>query len=339
VEQLCSCNKKLISALCANRAYDSITLDIDATLIETHKRDALYSYKGFSAYQPMNVWWTEQRVLVYTEFRDGNVPAHYALKPVLERALACLPQTDKPVFFRSDSAGYNIELLKFCDDSNIGFAVGCDISQEFRKAVDALPASAWRKLDKERQYAEVCFVPSSIATTKKRKYEFRYIAIREPIQKQLTLFDMPEPEYPFPVISLNGDSYKIHALVSNRSIAAPELINWYYKRCGNSEEAHGLLKNELAGGTLPCNHFHASANWWWIAVIAHNIHSAFKALCCDESLQKSRLKRIRFRIINIPGLVIEHGRRLIVRLNAGDSAYGLLSGIRRAICGLRPCPG
>jgi len=56
-EQLCACNKQLISALCANRAYDAITLDMDATLIETHKRDALYGYKGFTAYQPMNVWW------------------------------------------------------------------------------------------------------------------------------------------------------------------------------------------------------------------------------------------------------------------------------------------
>ena len=338
-ERLGACNKRFISALCANRAYESVTLDIDATLIETHKRDALYGYKGFTAYQPMNVWWAEQRVMLYTEFRDGNVPASYALKPVMERALSCLPQTDKPVFFRSDAAGYQIDLLKFCDDANIRFAVGCPVSAEFRKAVRELPASAWHKFDDRREYAEVCFAPSSIATTKKRKYEFRYLALREFMPEQLRLFDGLEPEYPFPVIALEGNRYKIHALVSNRDMAGPELIKWFYNRCGSSEEAHGILKNDLAGGTLPCNHFHANANWWWLAVIAHNIHSAFKLLCCDESLHKSRLKRIRFHIINIPGLVIEHGRSLIVRLNAGDPAYRLLSGIRRAICGLRPCPG
>jgi hypothetical protein len=338
-EQLCACNTQLISALCANRAYDSITLDADATLIETHKRDALYSYKGFAAYQPLNVWWAEQRVMLYTEFRDGNVPADYPLKPVMERTLSCLPKTDKPVFFRSDTAGYQIDLLKFCDDSKIQFAVGCPISKEFRKAVRELPNYAWRKLDAKHQYAEVCFVPSSLATTKARRYGFRYLAMRESMQEQLTLFDTPESEYPFPVIELNGNRYKIHALVSNRDIAAAEVIKWYYKRCGNSEEAHAILKNDLAGGILPCNHYHANAAWWWIAVLAHNIHSAFKMLCCDESLQTSRLKWIRFHIINIPGLVLEHGRRLIVRLNAGESAYGLLSGIRQAISGLRPCPG
>jgi len=30
------------------------TLNMDATLIETHKRDALHCYKGFKAYQPLN---------------------------------------------------------------------------------------------------------------------------------------------------------------------------------------------------------------------------------------------------------------------------------------------
>jgi hypothetical protein len=30
---------------------------MDATLVETHKQDALMSYKGYRAYQPMNAYW------------------------------------------------------------------------------------------------------------------------------------------------------------------------------------------------------------------------------------------------------------------------------------------
>ena len=30
------------------------TLDQDATLVETAKQDALFSYKGFKSYQPLN---------------------------------------------------------------------------------------------------------------------------------------------------------------------------------------------------------------------------------------------------------------------------------------------
>jgi hypothetical protein len=32
------------------------TLDMDATLIETHKRTAPHCYKHFKSYQPLNTW-------------------------------------------------------------------------------------------------------------------------------------------------------------------------------------------------------------------------------------------------------------------------------------------
>ncbi|OGQ90228.1 MAG: hypothetical protein A2289_20000 [Deltaproteobacteria bacterium RIFOXYA12_FULL_58_15] len=28
---------------------------------------------GFKAYQPLNIWWAEQQLVVRSEFRDGNV--------------------------------------------------------------------------------------------------------------------------------------------------------------------------------------------------------------------------------------------------------------------------
>jgi len=61
------------------------TLDQDATLVETTKLDALYSYKGFKAYQPFNTWWSEQELVLHTEFRDGNVPAGYEQLRGIER--------------------------------------------------------------------------------------------------------------------------------------------------------------------------------------------------------------------------------------------------------------
>jgi hypothetical protein len=59
------------------------TLDQDATLIETEKREALYCYKSFPAYQPLNVYWAERDLMVHSEFRDGNVPAGFQQLRVL----------------------------------------------------------------------------------------------------------------------------------------------------------------------------------------------------------------------------------------------------------------
>ena len=41
------------------------TLDMDATLIETHKRQSLCCYKGYKAYQPLNVYWFEQDIVIW----------------------------------------------------------------------------------------------------------------------------------------------------------------------------------------------------------------------------------------------------------------------------------
>ena len=341
-QQLRDCNSSLLAALEHNNPSAAITLDMDATLIETHKAGSLYSYKGYRAYQPMNVWWVEQQVMLHTQFRDGNVPAGYALQPVLQEAISCLPKGSgkKQMYLRSDAAGYNIELLKYCEDNKIQFAVGCPISVSVREAVLAAPESSWRPLDKLREYAEICFVPNSLATSKEG-YEFRYIAVREKLQEQCLLPGMPAKEYPFPVEEFGGGRYKIQVIATNRPIAAiagSDLIFWYWKRCGHSEGAHDVLKNELSGGVLPCNNFHANAIWWWIAVISHNIHTMFKRLCCDVSWHASRLKRIRYQIINIPGRVLERGRQLYIRLTAGHPSFDLFQLIRDSISRLRACP-
>jgi len=49
----------LLGFIGSHRPGSTATLDMDATLIETHKRDALPCYEGFKAYQPPNCWWVE----------------------------------------------------------------------------------------------------------------------------------------------------------------------------------------------------------------------------------------------------------------------------------------
>ena len=51
--------------------------------------------------------------ILHTEFRDGNVPAGYEQLRVFKEALACLPQGVEKVRLRSDTAGYQHDLLKY----------------------------------------------------------------------------------------------------------------------------------------------------------------------------------------------------------------------------------
>ena len=123
-------------------------------------------------------------------------------------------------------------------------------------------------------------------------------------------------ELPFPAMELsNRGWYKV--VVTNRSIAADELIWWSRQRCGKGEEVHGVLKSDLAGGRLPSGLFGANAAWWAISVLAFNLNSAMKRLV----LGGKRLKAVRFALIALPGRVV---RPLIIRLARGHPSYELL---------------
>lgn len=129
----CKINNHMLEFLQSNKPEAIATLDMDATLVESHKKEALYSYKKYKSYQPLNTWWWEQGVVVHSEFRDGNVGAGFEQRRVLDEALDCLPQGIKKVYLRSDTAGYQHDLLKYCEVGKnkrfgrIEFAIGCDV--------------------------------------------------------------------------------------------------------------------------------------------------------------------------------------------------------------------
>ncbi len=251
-------NQALLSFLQGHRRQSVATLDMDATLVESHKRQALYCYKKFKAYQPLNAWWAEQEVMVHSEFRDGNVPAGHEQLRVLKASLAALPAGVDKVQLRSDTAGYQQDLLLYCGEGRdagfgvIEFAVGADVTVEFRRAVLAVPEAEWRPLDRifeggrqetGQEWAEVCYVPNWAGASKKRA-DYRFLAIREPLE-ELDLGDAEQLPFPTEVFESKGRS-KLFGLVTNRALPGEEVIWWYRERCGKSEEAHAVMKHDAA---------------------------------------------------------------------------------------------
>jgi hypothetical protein len=324
---------------------------MDATLLETTKKEALFCYKGFKSYQPLNTWWAEQGLVVHSEFRDGNVFAGHEQLRVFKEALACLPEGVDRVRLRSDTAGYQHNLLKYCETGQnkrfgrIEFAIGSDVSPQFKQAVSEVLASDWQPLmkvvnghevDTGRQWAEVCFVPSAIGYSKKDP-EYRYLAIREPMEEQLSLAGMgDDKELPFPTMAMTGSKYKVFGVVTNMDWDAQELIHWLYKRCGKSEHVHGEMKRDLACGKMPSKYFGENAAWWWIMILALNLNAAMKMLVLGKAWVSKRMKAIRFSLINIPARVLERSRTLLVRLCRGHPSLKLLIRAREKISMLLP---
>lgn len=110
-----------------------------------------------------------------------------------------------------------------------------------------------------------------------------------------------------------------------------ELIHWQHERCGKSEEAHAVMKDDLAGGKLPSGKFGENAAWWWIMILALNLNAAMKRLVLGKSWVTKRMKAIRFSLINLPGRVLEHSRNLVIRIAKNHPSLDLLFGIRTRI--------
>ena len=122
---------------------------------------------------------------------------------------------------------------------------------------------------------------------------------------------------PFPTMHMKGKRYKVFGIVTNMDWDGEELIHWYHERCGKSEEAHGVMKDDLAGGKLPSGYFGENAAWWGIMILALNLNAIMKRFVLGESWKPKRMKSIRFSLINLPGRVIEHPHSLVIRLTKG----------------------
>ena len=334
---LVSVNRDLVAAIQRKSPSSTATLDMDATLVETGKKDALFCYEGYRAYQPLNVYWAEAELIAHTEFRDGNVPANYDLLRVFKETLDNLPEGVEKVRLRSDAAGYCHDLLAYCDSGEDGrfgrveFVVSCPVTEAFKKEVSMLPQEEWKRLDVRREWAEVGFVPNEIGHSKKGP-AYRYLAIREVLRQPA----LPGMELPFQTLSCEGAQYKLFALASNMDWRGDRLIAFAHERCGKSEEAHSILKEDLAGGKLPSGNFGENAAWWWMNVIAFNLHTAMKKLALGPSFAAKRMKAIRFCVINLPGRIIEHARQLIIRLVKDHPSFALLIEARQRIMRLAP---
>ncbi len=342
-------NQALLGFIQTHQPATSATLDMDATPIETRKRDALPCYKGFKAYRPLNRGWAEQGTMLYSEFRDGNVPAGHEQLRVLKECLRYLPDGVTKVSLRSETAGYQEELPLYCGEGKdprfgaIDFAIGADATQAFRAAVLATAESEWKPLARmfdgqprqtDQEWAEICYVPAWAGHSKQRA-DYRFLAIREPL-RQLALGDEANLPLPTQEFGQKG-TFELFGVVTNRKDPGDRVIWWLREGCGKSEEVHSAMKSDLAGGQLPSGLFGANAAWWTLMILALNLNAAMNRLVLGKDWVTKRMKALRFRPIGLPGRVVSHARKPIVRLGAGAKALATFIGarqtIRRLACG------
>lgn len=298
---LADINTALVHRAVAAGPAARATLDHDATLIESHKRDALPHYQGGRGYQPTAVLWAEQDLVVADQFRDGNVPAGMRPGEVARQAVAALPPTVRERYFRADSACYEEQVLKYLVGQQIAFTVSADMTPELRRVCHH-PAVAWSRVeDRLTETVDVAEVEFTPGDWPKTAAPLRYLALR--IRPRQGALFVEAPRY--------------LAVVTNRWTEAPgELVRWHWAKAGTIELTHDVTKNDLAAGVLPSGKFGANAAWYRLTVLTYNVLTVLRRYALPERFQQARPKRLRYEVFTVPAAIHTHARQLTARLGA-----------------------
>ena len=319
-------NTALVHRVAAQGRSTKATLDYDATIQESHKREALPHYQGGRGYQPAAIYWVEQDLVVADEYRDGNVPAGMETLPLIQRGFASLPATVTAFFFRADSACYNERTLKWLADPQrpggpsgpIGFTISADMTEALHAVCAAVPEPVWEAFEERPEETvhctEVEFFPGD---WRKEAEPLRYVALR--IRKrQGQLF-------------ASGATTKYLAVVSTRwHLDAPALLRWHWQKAGTIELLHDITKNELGAAVPPCGRFGANAAWYRLSLLTYNVLSALKSLALPPHLSTARPKRLRFALFSLAGRLVTHAGQLWLRVSAAaERLAGLIAARHR----------
>ena len=355
-------SRRLAACLIQVLQRDELTLNMDATVLASGKKEALFTYRSATGqaprergYQPLTVFCPELGMVLASEFRDGNVPAKVRNLELLEQVLAELPPEIKRVGFRTDGAGFQQKLIRFCNEPAsrpealrrfgvIGFVVSADLDPEMRQSLAQTPEAWWSPMpDSELECAELDHVSTWDARPAQDGHLLRYVATRRALPGELGVGTDETPAKD------GAPAYRHRVYLSNLAyplaphegaglaMGTAELVRYAHERCGHGEEVHAVLKQDLAGGLMPSGKFGLNAAWWQLVVLSANLNAVLRHCAFGRDWLWARMKQVRRHWVHLVARVTRHARvqRLLFQPSRVSQVHQALGRMART---LTPAP-
>ena len=333
------------------------TLDVDPTEVECYgkkKAGFAWNYQGQWAARPCPVLWAEGGVVLAGKLLRGNQDPRPPARRLLKKAVAALPEGLGRPRFRFDSGFFDGKLAKACLDLGADYAMAVPRNKGFWKAVQAVPDDAWvpAKDMKNAEVAETTYVPKGWPGAPRaivRRVRVEAADIKsDPRSRRLRTIDKDELKA---VRQGRADhAYSYSMILTSLDGDMVELEQWFRERA-QVEERLKDSKYGVALRHLPSGQKVVNAVWMWSAFLALDISavlSAFARVAPGSAAQGERPgtgttsqpqrarrrrrhrplrahgKRLRREMINVPGRVARHSRRLVVHLHPSQKAGPLV---------------
>jgi len=302
-------NRALLQAALHRRR--EVTLDIDATAIESAKRGAQWTYRQHQGYMPMVGHIAEVGQVVAVDFRAGHVPPNKDNLAFIQQCEQSLPAGCRVHRLRIDAAGYQTGIIEYCDQADIEYAIRARTSPAMRAEIDAADASKWQPLiDRQGQPVEGQDTYRTACCIGDYEQAFTLVIQRQIIRGQARLdLETDEDEE-----TLTAGQYRYRAIATNRKdLSDSELIHWYHQRAEDSENRIKELKRDLGADTLPCSDHSANALYFRITALSYNLLALMRQLL-PEDWAHHRASTLRWRVYAMAAKVVRTGRQTIVKL-------------------------
>jgi hypothetical protein len=314
-------------------------LDVDATIVPTTgecKQGMDISYKGIWGYAPLLVTLANTREVLYVVNRPGNAPSHLDAAAWIDKAIDLVAPHAKRVCVRGDT---DFALTAHFDRwaQRVDFVLGTDSIATLRTRAEALPQTAWKRLQRPAPYE------NKTGTTRARRHNRRreVITQRGFLNLRLNYEDVAEFTYQ---PGKCGRDYRVVVVRKNISrtkgedVLIDEIRYFFYfttygagthtparivqlanDRC-DQENIIGQFKSGINALHAPVDNL--SSNWAYmlIAALAWNIKS-WHAMMMHRKDDRHAFIRMEFKrfldtVIRIPAVIIVRARAIVVRLVA-----------------------
>ena len=282
----------------AGPAGDAVTIDVDSTICEVSgktKQGAAYGYTKKLGYHPLVAVRDDTGEVVAARLRGGASQrgnAHFVAEAVHRTRHA---GAGGEITVRADAGFWSYDLIERLNTLGVRWSITVPLQRRIRTAIEAIEETAWQSIDyPETGTAQVAdtFVDTPAGLL---RLVIRRTRLTGP---QATIW----PDWRYHAFATDTDLSAVEADRSHRRHAKIELA------------VRDLKESGLAH--LPSGDFNANAVWLACAVLAHNLVRWTKQLGRIQPGELTVGATIRARLYRIPGRVVNHGGRLLLRLPA-----------------------
>ena len=293
-----SLNRVLVEPLLPS----SLILDFDSTIETVYGNQegaavGVNPHKpGRKSYHPLVVFEAQSQSCLNAVLRPGNVHSSSEALPFAEQTLKRLPAGKTVKYVRFDKGFGGETFYRFWEERKIGYVGKI-------KWTARLEQQAYWHRHKWTRYVDDDLILEGLSmeyrgTSWDRMR--RVVVIRKAIRcKEPQLFEWYDWEYEAMVTNLNWDPY--------------DVWHFYNQRC-TVENRIKEMKSGFSIDAIPTQAFGANHVDLWIKVMAYNLFVRFKKQVCEPVHMSYTIQRFREEFFRIPGVIIRHSRRVVIKM-------------------------